>query len=132
MFYLFYNLIFNVLSVERLLKINCFIIIIFYYRFNLFANTDLFMMMIWCHLMSTYIYILFWYSDFITVLDDTPSGVWYWCSITCHLWMDLWRGCIGWWFLLTMRLRLRLFSEVIMSSSGRVMCGCHGVVVWLT
>ena len=24
------------------------------------------------------------------VLDDTPSGVWYLCNITCHLWTDLW------------------------------------------
>ena len=45
---------------------------------------------------------------------------------------DLCRGRIEGDFLLTRRLRLRLFREVIMSSPGRVMWGCHGVVTWLT
>ena len=30
-------------------------------------------------------------DDFTMFLGDTPSGVWYLCSTTCHLW----RGCIG-------------------------------------
>ena len=72
MFYLFYNFIFNVLSVGRSLKINCFIIIIVQLVYGYcFINDDDMM------LFDEYIYIRFGYADFTIVLDDTPSGVWY-------------------------------------------------------
>ena len=96
--------------------------------------------MVWDIMLCIYIYI---YIGLLRLyyIDDifhncfwwyTFRCLWYLCSTTCQLWMDLCTGRIGWCFLLSMRLRVRLYWEGIDELTGRVTWGCHNVITWLT
>ena len=83
-----------------------------------------------------YMYILFWWIHYI---DEMIHHGFRWytfgyfgilCRTTCHLWTDLCKSCIGWWFLLLKRLQVRLYWEGIdnLNGDGNVgMPRCHRV-----
>ena len=115
--------------VEESSKIVTVLLISFYIIFNC-----LWISICWCYWyeMMLMIYIRFWTWWFLycfMVIHLRVFGIWY----SYELLMDnLRRGRIRGDFLLTKRLRLRLFREVIMSSLGKKTWGCHDVTAWLT